>query len=459
MQNRKFTDEEWKICLKVLDALKDNPLDNPDNLKFKTLITKIHKNAKKFITEVDSTENLSKIKYKKDLDRDILLQTDVSRQALNNSTVYTGKKQETTPEYKTLHKPKACYSCNMLYNKVHFFYNRLCPECAEYNYLKRFSNINLSGRNVILTGGRVKVGYATALKLLRSNANLILTTRFPALALDQLRKEPDYNHFKDRLIVFGLDLRNLHAVDNFISYVKTQFTTLDILINNAAQTIKYPDNYYQPLINNEQAKLKSINANTSFIPNNTPVSGNLKFLETNSEIVEFTENRFGQPIDNRARNSWNSKLEDIDTYELLEVNLINQISPYILIRGLKPLFLKSSFEDKFIINVTSSEGQFSYTNKTIYHPHTNMTKAALNMMTHTSAKEFAKDKIYMNSVDVGWISTGAIEPLRQKQFESGYIPPLDPVDGAARIIQPIEEIFSGNKLYGKLLKNYKEAEW
>ncbi|WP_233566102.1 hypothetical protein [Flavobacterium sp. 81] len=146
-------------------------------------------------------------------------------------------------------------------------------------------------------------------------------------------------------------------------------------------------------------------------------------------------------------------------YELVEVNLINQIAPYFLIKELKPLFLNSHFEERFIVNVTSSEGIFSYTNKTIFHPHTNMTKAALNMMTLTSAKEFAVDSIFMASVDVGWISTGAKESLRKKQFEEGYIPPLDSVDGASRIFDPIVDGINGKSIFGVLLKNYKVSQW
>ena len=146
--------------------------------------------------------------------------------------------------------------------------------------------------------------------------------------------------------------------------------------------------------------------------------------------------------------------------ELMEVNLINQISPYFLIKELLPLLKASGSDKKHIINVTSSEGQFSYDRKTIFHPHTNMTKAALNMMTKTSAPDFEKHNIYMNAVDVGWISTGAKESLREKQFERGYIPPLDPVDGASRIIHPIYEAEINNSIFvGKLLKNYRIEEW
>jgi len=176
--------------------------------------------------------------------------------------------------------------------------------------------------------------------------------------------------------------------------------------------------------------------------------------------TELPLNRFGQPVDFREKNSWNARLEEISTYELLEVNLINHISPYLMIKALTPLLKASDFEAKFIVNVTSSEGQFSYQNKTIYHPHTNMTKAALNMLTRTSATAYAKAQIYMNSVDVGWVSTGAQESKRKAQFEVGYIPPLDPVDAAARILHPIYEgVVHEMYFVGALLKHFKTVDW
>ncbi|NDV95742.1 SDR family oxidoreductase [Dysgonomonas sp. 521] len=451
MSERRFTDDEWKACIKVLTALKDDPFDNPDNETFKTLITKIHKNARKSIRKDNSSQ-------RKIDDTEILLSSEIAKQAQNNTSAYSEGEIEDRG-YKQLNSLDNCYACNQPFDRMHFFYSRLCPECAEYNYRQRFEPIDLTNRNVILTGGRVKIGYATALKVLRAGGNLILTSRFPALALEQLSNEPDYTQWKDRLIVYGLDLRNLRAVEDFIEFVKSEFKYLDILINNAAQTIKYTDSYYTPLINNEALAFKKLENGSKLLPNKTSVTQETKLLELKDMPIVFDKNRFGQPVDNREKNSWNSKLDEISMYELLEVNLINQISPYLLIKELKYLFLKSEFPDRFIINVTSSEGQFSYTNKTIFHPHTNMTKAALNMMTRTSAEEFAEDAIYMNSVDVGWVSTGAKEELRKKQFEKGYIPPLDSVDGAARILDPIRKIIGGNKLYGKLLKNYKETNW
>ncbi len=446
-----FSQQEWETCLKVLHALKENPLENPDNQQFGTLITKIHKKAKK-------TNRKESYATKKIADLETILNSEISKNALQNTAVYN-EENEAPQSFTKLNVPKNCYCCNTSYSLAHSFYNRLCPSCAEINYAYRFKNLDLTNRKIIITGGRVKIGYATALKMLRSNAHVTVTTRFPASALDQFQQEEDYKSWKDNLVVYGLDLRNLNSVENFIYYYKSKHKTLDILINNAAQTIKYTDQYYIPLIAKEQQLTLSFSNQKNLITNETPIA-NVKLLENHVEKNFLELNRFGQPIDKRNKNSWNATLEEISMQELIEVNLINQISPYFLIKELLPLLKNSTFKRKHIINVTSSEGQFSYNNKTMFHPHTNMTKAALNMMTRTSAVDFEKDNIYMNAVDVGWVSTGAHETLRKKQFEKGYIPPLDPVDGASRIMQPIYENEKNNTIFtGKLLKNYCIEDW
>lgn len=448
-----FTINEWENCLKVLMTLKNNPFVNPDNEKFGALITKIYKNAKK------SNRNES-YNQKRQSDIETNLNARLAQEAIKGQSMFWDEKNIENHQYTKLNMSKNCYCCNKHYELAHSFYTRMCPTCSTENYKKRFQHIDLKNRNVILTGGRVKVGFATALRLLRNNANVVLTTRFPALALEQLQNEKDYEQWKDRLIIYGLDLRNLNAILEFIQFYKSKFASLDILINNAAQTIKYPDLYYFPLLKKEENLLELFASNQRLIANKTLISHEIKALEYNkNESTETQLNRFGQPVDNRDKTSWNSTLGEISVHELIEVNLINQIAPYLLIKELKPLFENSKFNEKFIVNVTSSEGIFSYTNKTIFHPHTNMTKAALNMMTLTSAKEFANKNIYMNSVDVGWISTGAKESLRKKQFEEGYIPPLDSVDGASRIFDPIIQGIKGNIIFGVLLKNYKKSEW
>ncbi|WP_343605525.1 SDR family oxidoreductase [Fluviicola sp.] len=451
--NSPFTREEWENCIKVLSVLKDDPFNNPDNRLLATLITKIHKQVKK----TKRSENLADRREK---DLGVIRNTVVNQQALASTSLFWDSDFREEQPFSKLEIARSCYCCNQPFDLAHFFYARLCPDCAVENYKMRFENTDLTGRKVILTGGRVKVGYATALRFLRNNAEVIVTTRFPALSMTQFQQESDYEAWKDRLTVYGLDLRNLHAIQEFIAYYASRFDTLDILINNAAQTIHYPTDYYGPVISGEAKAKQQLGSIKNLIENQTPISNELKALEyTSFKQESIPLNRFGQPVDMREKNSWNSLLEEISTQELLEVNLINQIAPYLLIKELKPFFLRSTFEEKFIVNVTSSEGLFSYSNKTKYHPHTNMTKAALNMLTRTSAQEFSEDKIYMSCVDVGWISTGAIESLRKKQFEKGAIPPLDSVDGASRIFHPICQGIEKTYFYGVLLKDYKVSEW
>lgn len=466
-----FSEEEWEVCLKVLETLTNDPLHNPDNTRFKTLITQIHKTAKKKLRQLDdpqvkTEQDKAKILHTKAYrDRHDYLKKENSQKdraqtlsaiklseigslAIENTTKYDDV--YCVESFSEIPRSLSCYCCNKPFKLLHHFYHRLCPDCATFNYQQRFDKEDLTGRNAVITGARVKVGYATCLKLLRQGANVIASTRFPALAIEQFMLEKDFADWQDRLWVYGLDLRNINSVEKFISFVKAQFQWCDILINNAAQTIKYPADYYAPLIHNEQLALTKYSQLASITSNTTPVCSDIKAIAYNETKVTFENNRFGQPIDNREKNSWNSGLDEISTFELIEVNLINHISPYLLIRDLKPLFLKSPNLERFIINVTSSEGQFSYANKTIFHPHTNMTKAALNMMTRTSAYDFIKDGIFMNSVDVGWISTGARESLRKKQFDAGNIPPLDSVDGAARIMHPILLGLRKQGVFGKL---------
>ena len=447
-----FSQEEWENCLKVLSVLKDDPFANPDNQLFGTLVTKVYKNAKK-------KQRSEQSQAKREQDATTVLSTQIARQAINGVTTYSDNNPANEHLYTPLEIPQNCYCCNESFQMAHWFYARMCSVCAEENYHHRFSETDLRGRNVVLTGGRVKIGYATALRILRCGANLILTTRFPGLAMEQLQAEEDYENWKDRLFVYGLDLRNFSAIQDFIVFCKTRFGHLDILINNAAQTIRYTPEYYAPLIYQEENCLIRFQNSFPVLKNNTLVSDTIQLLGNNEIVVDLPLNRFGQPVDNREKNSWNSSLTDIELPELIEVNLINHIAPYMLIKELKPLLEQSPFEERFIVNVTSSEGMFSYTNKTAHHPHTNMTKAALNMLTLTSGQEFAKEGIYMTAVDVGWISTGARESLRREQFDRGYIPPLDPVDGASRIMHPIIRGMHKEYFFGLLLKNYKVSNW
>lgn len=447
---QEFSTDEWDKFYTILQFLSKHPFDSPDTERLKGLVTKIYKTARK---EIRQTE----LSRRGESDQRKIENTVVFQQGLQSSvdqvltdTIYLPIQQE-------LENASICYACRERYTTVHFHYHRLCPGCAQIHMDKKAQRVTLTGRTAIVTGARMKIGYVTALRLLRDGATLIATTRFPADALLQYTKEPDYAEWKDRLTIYGLDLISIPQVEQFLQYCYQTLPALDILINNAAQTIHYPPEYYQPLVDKAaQLPLLPV-ADQARIAGTAPATPTL--IGTSDLFPPGQLDYFNQPLDLRSSNSWVMRLDEVDTTEVLSANLVNNISPFMLNSRLKALMQQSSFPDKFIINVTSSEGQFSYAQKTIYHPHTNMTKAALNMMTRTSASDYAAANIYMNSVDVGWVSTGNPIEKKSRLEQSGFLPPLMLDDAAARIYDPIVQAINGTPAFGKLYKNYEEVAW
>jgi NAD(P)-dependent dehydrogenase (short-subunit alcohol dehydrogenase family) len=397
-------------------------------------------------------------------------------------------------------EPQHCYVCKQKYSVIHPFYDQLCPACAAFNFAKRTELADLRGRVALLTGGRVKIGYQAGLKLLRAGAELIVTTRFPRDSAARYAEEPDFNEWWHRLQIFGLDLRHTPSVEAFCEELIATRPRLDFIINNACQTVRRPPDFYVHMMAGETAALHdtpesvrrlvgsyeglrdshmlpdadSVMAPAMLGGRGSKVAGLARAAELSQmpllpeELLAqkhlFPDGRLDQDlqqVDLRGRNSWRLLMAEVPSVELLEVQLVNAIAPFIINARLKPLMLRTPDRDKHIVNVSAMEGQFYRNFKTTRHPHTNMAKAALNMMTRTAATDYHGDGIHMNSVDTGWVTDeDPVEIAARKVVEERFHPPLDIIDGAARIVDPIiSGINTSEHVWGQFLKDYRPTDW
>lgn len=340
----------------------------------------------------------------------------------------------------TVADERHCYVCKTHYRQVHRFYDQLCPPCGALNERKRTETADLSGRVALLTGGRVKIGYQAGIKLLRAGADLIVTTRFPRDSALRYAAEADFGDWGHRLEIYGLDLRHTPSVEALCQHLATSRDRLDFIVNNACQTVRRPPAFYRHMMELESGPLAAMPDHARRLLGGVdglrapellegatdllgPAADTLDGLgpagtgggtaTSSAELSQaallpddhatpahlFPEGRLDQDlqqVDLRGRNSWRLTLAEVSSVELLETQLVNAVAPFVLNARLKPLLTRTPERDKHIVNVSAVEGQFYRRFKTTRHPHTNMAKAALNMMTRTSAADYHADGIHMD---------------------------------------------------------------
>ncbi|MEU9112484.1 SDR family NAD(P)-dependent oxidoreductase [Streptomyces sp. NPDC048483] len=385
-----------------------------------------------------------------------------------------------------LSRPRRCYVCKTLYRRTDSFYHLLCPPCATDNAARRALRTDLTGRRVLLTGGRVKIGFQLALMMLRDGAELLVTSRFPRDTRRRFAAAPGSADWLGRLTVIGIDLRDPRQVLGLCQALREEGRPLDILVNNAAQTIRRPPASYALLAAGERGELPdgvrlAPGFRTDLALVERPHAGALGLvpptapapaLENETAAVpvpvpaatpgpaaELAADEAGLLPDASPANSWTARLGDLDPAELLETQLVNALAPTLLCDRLLPLLLASPHPRRYVVNVSAVEGRFAVRKKSTKHPHTNMAKAALNMLTRTSGPELAAQGVHMCSVDTGWITDENPLPTKERSAAAGFRTPLDIVDGAARVYDPIVRGEAGDPVSGVFLKDYQEADW
>lgn len=489
--------DDLATTLKVLGQLHELPESDPDHVTVKRAASHLYKSLKRDRRAAKRAAELA-------ADRAVSAATATgSPMRIDDETLgITLVAQAPGVIAGELINPRGCYMCKTDYTLVDAFYHYLCPRCAALSHAKRDQRTDLRGKRALLTGGRAKIGMYLALRLLRDGAHTTITTRFPHDAVRRFSGLPDAADWIERLTVVGIDLRDPTQVMSLADEVAAA-GPLDVLINNACQTVRRSPGSYGPLVTGESAPLPTdvrlpemITFDRVSEAHPAAIAGALAAQPVAHHDGESTEHARasdsaaamtalaltaghasldahlagtavdagGLLPDTQRVNSWTRTVDQVDPLELLEVQLCNAVAPFLLVSRLRPALAAAAREARsgraHVVNVSAMEGQFARKYKGAGHPHTNMAKAALNMMTRTSAAELLEsDGILMNAVDTGWITDERPHAEKLRLAAEGFHAPLDLVDGAARVYDPVVRGEAGIDLSGHFLKDYEPSAW
>ncbi len=214
-----------------------------------------------------------------------------------------------------------------------------------------------------------------ALRLLRDGAHTTITTRFPKDAVRRFAAMEDSADWLHRLKIVGIDLRDPTQVVALTDDV-TADGPLDILINNACQTVRRSPGAYSQLV---ELRVRSPARRCRCCRRWSPSTGSprptrprspapsartrspttrasrpstriaahsaasLTALALKAGHASLDAHLAGTAVDAggllpdlQTNNSWTQVVDEVDPLELLEVQFCNSIAPFLLISRLRP---------------------------------------------------------------------------------------------------------------------------